>query len=101
VAPQALRRARRKTVHVRLVIHTLLDPVNPAVAQRLIDRLDVRDATLRRMLLVKADPQLGRGVVMLIEPAPERGRGSKEDLSLPHFLTPTVTTVLTEFAMKH
>jgi hypothetical protein len=45
VAPDALRRAWRKTVRVSFFVDSLPDTVNPAVTERLIHGVGVRDAS--------------------------------------------------------
>ena len=77
-APNAIRLTRRETDHVALGIDTLSDAVNPSKVERFIDRLGPGNARLARILLVEADPELFRFIVIGREPLAEGGRGFEE-----------------------
>src|SRR5918912_3997436 len=78
-APGAPRLPRREPDRIRVRAEALADGVDPAVAERLVDRLGPRHARLAGRLLVEADPELARAVVVLGEPRAELGRRSEED----------------------
>jgi RimJ/RimL family protein N-acetyltransferase len=54
------------------------DTIDPAVAQRLVDRLRPADARLAGTALVETDQQLGRPAVMALQPAAKDSRGGEE-----------------------
>jgi hypothetical protein len=60
------------------VVDRTADAIDPAEAERLVDRLRPRDAWPARALLVKADEELGRFLVVLLEPLAEVGRCAEE-----------------------
>src|SRR5438270_12343900 len=61
--------ARRKLLRVLFLVDPLDDAVDPAEAQRLLDRVVVRDPGLAGVLLVEDEPDLGLGLAMGREPS--------------------------------
>src|SRR5258708_18838792 len=78
VAPDAARAARRAPVHEGVGIDALLQPVDPAEAHGLVDRLEVGKPLAPGVSLVERHPQLRRLAVVRLEPAPEMRRRSEE-----------------------
>jgi hypothetical protein len=55
-------------VRVAILVDALLDTVDPAVAQRFVDRFLVGEPALAGRLLVEPDPQLPRARTVAREP---------------------------------
>src|SRR5258708_788407 len=77
-APVAARLARREALDVAALVHGLAHAVDPAEAECLVEGLPVGDARLAGALVEEADPQLGDGVVGLLEPGAELARRTEE-----------------------
>src|SRR5690606_41690690 len=66
LAPDALRIPRREAIHVALAVDRLPNPVDPAEAQRFLDRLFPGHGRLLGRLFVVAHPDvIGRCVMLL------------------------------------
>jgi hypothetical protein len=81
-APARCPATRREPVRPHLVVDPVADPVDPPEAERLDDGLRVGHRGLRDAFLPVADPQLGGGVVVLLQPGPELVGGAED----PHLL---------------
>src|SRR5690606_35637021 len=68
-APVAPLPARREPDDPPLVVNRPGDAVDPAPAERLLERLLVADPLVRRVAFVKADMDFTRRRMMLLEPA--------------------------------
>src|SRR5437867_1445919 len=83
----ARRPARREALGVAIRVDRLEEAVDPAVAQRLVHGVVVRDARLAALLLVVDEPDLGSGAVVLGKPpapfAAIRGVESLADVHRP------------------
>src|SRR5919197_3600073 len=77
-APDAALLARREADRVAVAVDRPPYAVDPAEAQRLVDRLRPRHARAPGRLLVEADQQLALRGVMALEPGPELGRCREE-----------------------
>ena len=77
--PAAVRRARRELPHVAIVVEALHEAVDPAEAQRLLHGGFVVDVRLARVQLVKHEPDLGRGPMVLSQPGAPRGARSHRE----------------------
>jgi hypothetical protein len=77
-APNAAATPRRKPYLVAGFVNALPNSVDPAEAKRFIHRFWPSDAWLSRILFVKANPNLGRRRVILLQPGSEIRRRSKE-----------------------
>ena len=74
-APDAARPPRRESLDECLVVQPFLEAVDPAEAERLVDRFGVREAFLPAPEFPEPDPKLGNLRVVPLEPAAEcRGR---------------------------
>src|SRR5256886_9389643 len=62
--------ARGEALGIAVAIDRFQDAVDPAVAQRLLHRVVVRDTRLAAVLLVIDQPDLGRRLVVAREPRP-------------------------------
>jgi hypothetical protein len=76
--PDAARLSWGEADRPLFVIDGLPLTVYPAEAERFVERLAVGNPGLSRPLLVEAEEELARGVVMLLEPAAEGGAGIEE-----------------------
>src|SRR4051812_34690391 len=72
LTPDALRSPRCEALQKRLGVERLSDAVDPAPAQRDIERLCVRDRRFARLLLEDADPNLVIARVMHAHPRLKR-----------------------------
>src|SRR6185436_6395912 len=72
-APHGAGFARREALAISSLVHALAHAVDPAEAERFVERFPVRDARLARALVEEADPDLGRGVVVLLQPGAQLG----------------------------
>src|ERR687895_661939 len=79
LAPIAARPARGEALHVPVLVDRVGAAVDPAEAERLVDRLGPAHRTLPGVLLVHADVDLGLGLVVLLEPVVELLGGLEED----------------------
>ncbi|MCK7506037.1 MAG: hypothetical protein MZV70_19495 [Desulfobacterales bacterium] len=70
-APVAARPPGREPLHVAGVVHAADQAVDPAEAERLVQRLLVDHAAAAGVLLVEPDPELGARSVVRREPASE------------------------------
>jgi len=77
-APNAPGPPRREPYLVDDFVNAFPNSVDPPEAERLIHRLWPSDAWLSRILFVKANPNLGRRRVILLQPGSEIRRRSKE-----------------------
>src|SRR5580704_14598202 len=77
IGPVAPGASRSETDHVAGLVDAAQHAVDPAVAQRRIDRIRIGDARAFEALLPEAHPELGGGGVRL-EPGREILRGQKE-----------------------
>ena len=68
LTPVALRFPRGKANRVAGGVKVLTDTINPAVTERVVERLLIGDATLARFCGVKTEQQLGFRCVMPLEP---------------------------------
>src|SRR6185436_9846308 len=83
LAPDALFLARGVALQKRDVVQTLAKAIDPAPAQRHVDRLQRGHRRYARALLVDPQPQLGVRVVVLGQPRLERRfAGEALDLAL-------------------
>ncbi len=88
--PVAVRPAWRESLGPRLVVDPLHLAVDPAEAQRLLDRFDVGDARLAGVRLVVGEPDLGLCGVVALEPsAPVGARAHEDGLAGNHRGLPT------------
>ena len=77
-APVAARPPGREPLHVTDLVHAADHAVDPAEAQRLVQRLLVDHAAAAGVPLVEPDPEFGARRVMGLEPAAERRRRLEE-----------------------
>src|SRR5690606_13263051 len=77
-APAAPLAARGEADHVALLVQGAPNPIDPPETEGLVDRFRPGDAGSPRALLIEADPQLSRGVVVLSQPPSKIIRGRKE-----------------------
>ena len=78
VAPDAAWLSRGKARGEAHVIELLSYSIDPSKAERFVERLRIGDSALPGILPVEANPKLGRGGVILRQPAPEVGTGLEE-----------------------
>src|SRR5262249_59622368 len=78
LAPDAADAPRREADRVAVLVDAPPDPVDPADAQRFIDRFGPGDARLPRAFLVEADEQLVGAGMVLHEPRAKVGRRLEE-----------------------
>src|SRR5688500_15432863 len=71
VAPLALRLSRRPALFEAVVVDPIQDAVDPAKAQRLVERFAIADAAMLRVHLEQPQDELFLGRVVLLEPLPE------------------------------
>src|SRR5690606_25110299 len=74
-APAAPLAARGEADHVALLVQGAPNPIDPPETEGLVDRFRPGDAGSPRALLIEADPQLSRGVVVLGQPPSKIIRG--------------------------
>ena len=72
--PTALRAARGEALQEGLLVVQLVNCVDPAPAQRDVERLRVRHRRRARVLLIDAQKDFARAIVILGQPLFERGR---------------------------
>src|SRR5262249_47805870 len=82
-APGAARAARSEPDGVAFVIQSAANPIDPAVAQRLVDRFRPREARLAGAFFIIADLQFRLGRVMTGKPLTKFGwRSEKLDVHI-------------------
>ena len=75
--PRAVGPARRELLRVAIGVYALDKAVDPSITQRFVERIVIRDGWFAGVLLVKDEPDLRLGCMMLREPCsppPERAR---------------------------
>ena len=68
VTPDAPRLSRREALHIACVIQVPAHAVDPAKAERLVERFCISDALLAGRFLVETDQQLGSAIVVSLKP---------------------------------
>jgi len=77
LAPDALRPSRREALQERRVVERLSNGIDPAPAERNVERLGMRNGRKSGSFLVDLDPDLGLRVVVRAQPRFERIRVSE------------------------
>src|ERR1051326_177810 len=88
-APHAGRLPRREANGVAGFVDAPAYAIDPANAERFVNRFRPGDAGLARASFVKPDEQLCRAVMILLQPIPER-IGRCEEARLHAFITPKI-----------